>query len=318
MTDPTGDRETVSLQSLFASHPRHWRENLYVYPVISRRSRGLSIGVNLNPDKACNFDCIYCQVDRKVPPIVPGTAPCTAPCTAPGTAKADAVAGRKVDLGRLRVELEAMADLAATGRLFEDGSFAGVPASHRQIRDIAFSGDGEPTACTLFPEAVALAAEVRRSRRLDDVKLRLITDAAYLDRPAVRAALAVMHANNGEIWAKLDAGTEEYYRLVNRPNVPLATVLANILEAARSFNVVIQSLWMTIHGRPPPDAEVDAFARRLADILTGGGRLTLVQIYTVARQTAEPYVTPLDDAQLHAIAGRVRAIVDVPIEVFGT
>jgi len=295
MTDPTGNRETVSLQSLFASHPRHWRENLYVYPVISRRSRGLSIGVNLNPDKACNFDCIYCQVDRKVPATV-----------------------RKVDLGRLRVELEAMADLAATGRLFEDGTFANVPASHRQIRDLAFSGDGEPTACTLFPEAVALAAEVRRSRRLDDAKLRLITDAAYLNRPAVRAALAVMHANNGEIWAKLDAGTEQYYRLVNRPNVPLATVLANILEAARSFNVAIQSLWMSIHGRPPPDAEVDAFARRLADILNGGGQLQLVQIYTVARQTAEPYVTPLDDAQLHAIAGRVRAIVDVPIEVFGT
>ena len=295
MTDPTDNRETISLQSLFASHPRHWRENLYVYPVISRRSRGLSIGVNLNPDKACNFDCIYCQVDRKVPATV-----------------------RKVDLGRLRVELEAMADLAATGRLFEDGTFANVPASHRQIRDLAFSGDGEPTACTLFPEAVALAAEVRRSRRLDDAKLRLITDAAYLNRPAVRAALAVMHANNGEIWAKLDAGTEQYYRLVNRPNVPLATVLANILEAALSFNVVIQSLWMSIHGRPPPDAEVDAFARRLADILNGGGQLQLVQIYTVARQTAEPYVTPLDDAQLHAIAGRVRAIVDVPIEVFGT
>ena len=295
MTDPTGNRETISLQSLFASHPRHWRENLYVYPVISRRSRGLSIGVNLNPDKACNFDCIYCQVDRKVPATV-----------------------RKVDLGRLRVELEAMADLAATGRLFEDGTFANVPASHRQIRDIAFSGDGEPTACTLFPEAVALAAEVRHSRRLDDAKLRLITDAAYLNRPAVRAALAVMHANNGEIWAKLDAGTEEYYRLVNRPNVPLATVLANILEAALSFNVVIQSLWMSIHGQPPPDAEVDAFARRLADILNGGGQLQLVQIYTVARQTAEPYVTPLDDAQIRAIAGRVRAIVRVPIEVFGT
>ena len=294
MTDPTSDPQAVSLQRFFASHPRHWRENLYVYPVISRRSRGLSIGVNLNPDKACNFDCIYCQVDRKVPPAI-----------------------RKVDLGRLRAELEAMVDLAVTGRLFEDGGFAGAPTPHRQIRDLAFSGDGEPTACALFPEAVALAAEVRRSRGLDDAKLRLITAAAYLNRPAVQAALAVMHANNGEIWAKLDAGTEQYYRLVNRPNVPLATVLANILDAARSFNVVIQSLWMAIHGQPPPDAEVDAFARRLVDILAGGGRLQLVQIYTVARQTAEPYVTPLSDTQLHAIADRVRAIVDLPIEVFG-
>jgi sulfatase maturation enzyme AslB (radical SAM superfamily) len=49
-------------------HSRAHANYLYVYPVISRRSRGLSIGVNLNPDKVCNFDCIYCEVDRRTPP----------------------------------------------------------------------------------------------------------------------------------------------------------------------------------------------------------------------------------------------------------
>ena len=34
----------------------------YVYPVISRRSGGLSIGINLNPNNACNWRCIYCQL----------------------------------------------------------------------------------------------------------------------------------------------------------------------------------------------------------------------------------------------------------------
>ncbi|HSW44930.1 MAG TPA: radical SAM protein [Phycisphaerae bacterium] len=295
MPEPSSDPDARSLRQLHAHHPRHWLENLYVYPVISRRSRGLSIGVNLNPDKACNFDCIYCQVDRTVPPTV-----------------------RKVDPVRLRVELESMIDLAVTGRLFEEDGFQNVPADHRQVRDIAFSGDGEPTASPHFPDAVALAAEVRRSRHLLDAQLRLITDAAYLTRPAVRDALAVMHDNNGEIWAKLDAGTEEYYRLVNRPNVPLETVLANILDAARQFNVVIQSLWMNIHDLPPPEPEIDAFADRLSAILAGGGRLRLVQVYTVARQTAEPYASPLNDAQLQSIAERVRSRVDVPIEVFGS
>jgi wyosine [tRNA(Phe)-imidazoG37] synthetase (radical SAM superfamily) len=294
MPEPSGEPRSLSLRQYFAEHPRHWRENLYVYPVISRRSRGLSIGVNLNPDKACNFDCIYCQVDRTIPSGV-----------------------KKVDLDRLAAELEAMVDLARTGRLFDDGGLLNVPESHRHIRDIAFSGDGEPTTCTLFPEAIKLAADVRRASALEDMKIRVITDAAYLTRPKVREALTLMHANNGEIWAKLDAGTEQHYRLVNRPNVPLASVLASILDAARTFHVVIQSLWMNIHGQPPADAEIDAFVRRLADILAGGGRIRLVQIYTIARQTAEPYVTPLTDQQLQTIAARVRAVVDLPIEVFG-
>ena len=276
-------------------HRREWKDFLYVYPVISRRSHGVSLGVNLNPDKICNFDCVYCEVDRRTPPRT-----------------------RIVDLDLLERELRALLDVWKSGDLFRAPPFALAPPEARRLNDIAFSGDGEPTTCPLFPEAIALAAEVRRSRSLDDVLLRVITDGAYLSRPRVREALTLMDANNGEIWAKLDAGTEEYYRLVNRPNVPLATVLANTLDAARRFRVVIQSLWMNVRGQPPADAEIDAFAGRLVDILNSGGRLRLVQVYTVARHTAEPYVTPLTGEQLHAIGDRVRRAVDVPIDVFGS
>ena len=51
-----------------ASHPRYFGQNSFVYPVLSRRADGISVGINLNPDKACNFDCIYCQVDRSKKP----------------------------------------------------------------------------------------------------------------------------------------------------------------------------------------------------------------------------------------------------------
>src|SRR6187399_932798 len=37
----------------------------YVYAVVSPRARGLSLGINLNPSKYCNFDCVYCEVDRR-------------------------------------------------------------------------------------------------------------------------------------------------------------------------------------------------------------------------------------------------------------
>ena len=53
--------------SLFTQHSRRWHDNRYVYPVISRRSCGLSIGINLSPDKRCTFDCVYCSVDRTTP-----------------------------------------------------------------------------------------------------------------------------------------------------------------------------------------------------------------------------------------------------------
>lgn len=279
--------------AFFKQHARHWRENHYVYPVISRRSQGLSIGVNLNPDKACNFDCVYCQVDRTVPPAV-----------------------RKMEPGRLRSELEGMVQLAVSGALFDDAQFRSVPDHLRRMNDIAFSGDGEPTTSPLFPEAVDLAVELRSRYQLDDVKIVLITDAAYLTRPQVSGAIDVMCAHNGEVWAKLDAGTEEYYQLVNRPNLPLKTILDNILATARRHPVVIQSLWMHVRDELPPAEEVDAFARRLRDIIDQGGRIKLVQVYTIARETAEPWVTPLRVEQLEAIAERIRCTVDVPLAVF--
>src|SRR5215813_8926342 len=77
-------------------HRRTFEDNLYVYAVVSRRSKGVSIGINLNPDKICNFDCVYCQVDRKTPPLV-----------------------RDVEVPRLLEELEDMIELVESGGLFE-------------------------------------------------------------------------------------------------------------------------------------------------------------------------------------------------------
>ena len=212
----------------YRSHPRGWRQNFYVYPVISRRSGGLSIGINLNPDTACNFNCIYCQVDRSVEPRV-----------------------RKVDLVRLRAELASMLADVQSGALWDDPAFRDVPVDRRQLRDIAFSGDGEPTTSKHFRPAVELVAELKRAPGLDETKIVLITDACYLTKPEVVAALEIMDRNNGEIWAKLDAGTEDYYQKINRPNFPLQHVIDNIAATARGRPVVIQSLFMRVDGTPP-------------------------------------------------------------------
>lgn len=274
-------------------HSRNWRDNLYVYPVISRRSGGLSIGINLNPDAACNFDCIYCQVDRSIPPKT-----------------------REVDPKRLGDELASLVEAATSGGLFSDPTFADVPAERRAIKDIAFSGDGEPTTCPEFHECVDTVAGVKSSYGLRETKIVLITDACYLTRPAVVAGLAIMDANQGEIWAKLDAGTEEYYRLINRPNLPLAHVIENITAAARVRPIVIQSLFMRVEGSPPSDREISAYVARLNEITLAGGQIKLVQVYTVARKPAQSFVSPLSDAEVDAIRDRVRTEASVIAESF--
>lgn len=288
----------------YRSHSRDWHDNLYVYPVISRRSRGLSIGINLNPDTACNFDCVYCQVDRS-----------------------SARRAADVDPARVSNELARMIADAQSGALFADPIFADVPEAMRKIKDIAFSGDGEPTTCRHFGECVELVAGLKSRAGLTDTRIILITDACYLTKPKVAAALAVLDENNGEIWAKLDAGTESYYRKVNRPNYPLRHVIDNIISAGRVRPVVIQSLFMRLHDRGPDEAELVAYTERLHEITGKPARhgkstppvkpaIDRVQIYTVARRPAESFVTPLADAEVDGIVDLVRERTGLPTEAF--
>jgi wyosine [tRNA(Phe)-imidazoG37] synthetase (radical SAM superfamily) len=290
MTQPPAAGQTPFVHR---DHRRTFADNLYVYAVVSRRSKGVSVGVNLNPDKVCNFDCVYCQVDRKTPPVV-----------------------RAVDEARLLAELDEMLDLVSSGRLFEHERFRATPPELRRLNDVAFSGDGEPTTYPRFLEVVQATADLKRRRGLDGVKLVLITNATMFHRPRVREALAVLDANDGEVWAKLEAGTEEYYRAVDRTTIPLRRVLDNITEAAKLRPLVIQALFLRLHGEPPSPAELEAFCERLNEVLRAGGRIKLVQVYTVAREPAESFVDSLTRAEVDGIVSLVQARTGLPAEAF--
>jgi wyosine [tRNA(Phe)-imidazoG37] synthetase (radical SAM superfamily) len=273
------------LVSLFQAHPRNFDDNRFVYAVVSRRSGGVSIGVNLNPEKYCNFDCVYCQVDR--------------------TTRGGPVL-RKIDLPQLTDELEEMVELAVTGRLFEGTRFSATPVEYRRLNDIAMSGDGEPTSSPIFDDVVQLCADIRRRRNLDQVKLVLITNATLLQRERVRKSLEILDANNGEIWGKLDAGTEEYYQVVDRSKVKLAEVLENLAVAARKRPIVIQSLFMRLNDAPPPRTEQEAYCDRLNEIVASGGQIKFVQIHTIARRPAESFASSLKDSEVDALANLVK------------
>jgi wyosine [tRNA(Phe)-imidazoG37] synthetase (radical SAM superfamily) len=140
----------------------------------------------------------------------------------------------------------------------------------------------------------------------------LITNASMFHRENVQRGLAILDAHQGQIWAKLDAGTEEYYQLVDRTPIPFRQVLDNITAAARERPLVIQALFMRIAGEPPSASEQEAFCDRLNEITAAGGRLELVQVYTVARRPAESYVTPLADSEIDALADLVRQRTGLP------
>ncbi len=273
------------MTALFASHPRLWAGNAYVYPVVSRRSRGLSLGVNLNPDKVCNFDCVYCSVDRNVEPTV-----------------------RHVDLAVVARELEAILDPAASGTLFAAPPFDQTPAALRRLNDVAFSGDGEPTAYPQFAAALDLAVRALDARGLSQVKVVVITNATLFDRPAVADALVALDRRASEVWAKLDAGTDEHFARVDRSRFPLDRICANLLALGRRRPLVIQSLFLRVAGVPPSSVEIVAYLDRLRDLRSGGCRISRVQVYTTARPTAENTCAPLTRTEVDAIAAGVRAL----------
>jgi wyosine [tRNA(Phe)-imidazoG37] synthetase (radical SAM superfamily) len=275
-------------------HRRVWQDFDYCYPVVSRRSRGVSIGVNLNPDKICNFDCIYCEVDRLSPPK-----------------------RKDLDLDLLEQELGLLLDLATSGEIYEIPPFDSARPEQRRLNDIAFSGDGEPTTAPAFGEVVARIARLKKQRGLDLVKLVLITDSSRLQAPDVRLGLEALMANHGEIWAKLDAGTEAYYREICRSAVPFDRILDNLLVTARTWPILIQTLFLDWRGQGPSEAELEAYCGRLELILAHGGQLQAIQLYTVARPTPEPEARPLRRLEMDAIAASLRGrLPGLPVEVY--
>jgi hypothetical protein len=128
----------------------------------------------------------------------------------------------------------------------------------------------------------------------------------------VQRGLEILDRNNGEIWAKLEAGTDEYYHLIERTPIPFRQILENITAAARVRPLVIQALFMRVAGEPPSQAELEAFCNRINEITAAGGQLKHVQVYTIARRPAESYVTPLSDAAVDAIVALVKSRTNLP------
>jgi len=279
---------------LYQNHSRSFKENRYVYPVLSRRSKGISVGINLNPDKVCNFNCIYCQVDRN------GSAP-----------------GISVDISQICRELAETLELIKTGKIFLIPPFDKVPPELRHISDIAISGDGEPTMFPGFYEVVKEVLKIKEEwEERGHFPLVLITNSTGLNRPKVQDAIDLIYKNNGEVWLKLDAGSEDFHKKVSGSDIPLKVIIQNIKSVAIRHPVVIQSCFFRIDNSPFPISEIEDYCLLLKEIVESGGKIRLIQIYTVARPPREDYVSPLSQNELNFIAGKVQETVNIPAEIY--
>lgn len=263
-------------------HSREAAGMRYVYPVVSRRAGGISIGINLNPNNACNWRCVYCQV----PDLKRGGPP-------------------PIDLAQLAAELDEFLRRAATAEFLERLA----PAGARRIVDVAFSGNGEPTSAPEFGPALELVAQALEGRGLlGKVKIRLITNGSLVDRVRVREALNRLGQFGGEAWFKVDAvGPAPSFR-INGVRLNADTVRRRLRLCGGLVETWVQTCVFAWDGAPPADAEVVAYLDFLASVKDA---VAGVLLYGLARPSLQPEaarLSRLPESWLAELARKIEKI----------
>lgn len=246
----------------------------------------------MNPDQTCNFQCVYCEVARNQSPSI-----------------------GQLDVKEMAGELKKTLAMVQAGEIQALPEYRTVPEELFQLRMVALSGDGEPTLCPVFEDVVRELVHLRAQGSQPFFKLVLITNASGLHLPTVQSGLQWFTAQD-EIWAKLDAGTQSYMGRVNRTNVPLDHILANILALGCQRRIVIQSLFPLLEDREPPPDEIRQYVKNLAALKSGGAQISGVQVFSAHRPTRHEGCRHLSLKCLSQIAQQIRSQTGLEAEVF--
>jgi wyosine [tRNA(Phe)-imidazoG37] synthetase (radical SAM superfamily) len=265
-------------------HSRDSAALTYVYPVISRRSGGVSVGINLNSNNACNWHCLYCQV----PNLTRGSAP-------------------PADLRQLGNELRGFLEQVLHG----DFMAQRVPPEARRLNDIALSGNGEPTSAPNFDEVVALVGEIMAEFGLPGkIKLVLITNGSLMQRPEVQTGLIKMAPLGGEVWFKLDRATAQGMLEVNGSRQTLQKVRDQLRIAASLCPTWLQTCVFALDGQPPSPVECGSYLDFVSALKEENIAVRGVQLYGLARpslQSKAARLSNVTDAWLENLAAEIRA-----------
>ena len=273
-------------------HSRDSAGFTYVYPVVSRRAGGVSIGINLNPNNACNWRCIYCQV----PDLKRGTAP-------------------TIDLQQLETELRQMLHQIVSGDYMQRY----VPKTARVLHDIALSGNGEPTSAQEFVQVIALIDQMKRDFNLpQQLKTILITNGSLIHRPNVQTGLKQIASMNGEVWLKFDRALAQERLLINNTRISLKKIYTHIQIAASLCPTWLQTCLFNLDGLPPTNAETAAYLDFLQWLIADNVPIKGVMLYSIARPSLQPEaarLTPIDENWLLKYRERIEKQLNIPVKL---
>ncbi len=271
-------------------HDRDAAGMTYVYPVLSRRAGGVSLGVNLSPNNACNFRCVYCQV----PNLVAGNAP-------------------PIDVDQLRDELQRLLTGILSGETFD------TEAGPAELRDVAISGNGEPTSSRQLGEVVGVVGEeLAANDLLGRIPVVLITNGSLMLKDYVGAALATLSQIGGEVWFKMDSATDAGIQRINGSAIGRDGQMERLIRSAELCRTLLQVCLFSWHGAPPPEEEVEALVERMSELRRRRVPVEAVLLYGLARPSSQPEageLSALNAEWMESFAERIRAT-GMPVRVF--
>ena len=246
-----------------SEHSRERAGFKYIYPVISRRSGGLSVGINLNTNNACNWRCIYCQV----PQLTRGSAP-------------------PVNLELLENELNLFLDSVLNGDFYD---LEEIPKEMRQIKDIAISGNGEPTTADEFEQTVDIIERVvTELSLLNRIKCVLISNGSLINRDYVQKGLSKLAQINGEVWFKIDSATSEGMEKINQISGNELSTIKRLAISADLCPTYIQTCMFKFKNNTPSNTEIDAYLELLEKVIKKKIEIKGVLLYRMERPSLLP------------------------------
>ena len=251
---------SVSKQYLsIHDHSRELSGLKYIYSVISRRAGGLSIGVNLNVNNACNWQCIYCEI----PNLTRGSPP-------------------PIELDVLEDELRFFLHEIIHGDYMEKN----VAIEDRHLKDIAFSGNGEPTSAEEFPQVILIVKKILEEfNLLHKIKIRLITNGSLMHKESVLEGIQVLANMNGEVWFKVDAALEDSTKVINQVNIKPQQAIDRLKRCSEICPTFVQTCIFTIDNKEPNNKEIDAYIKLIDSAKKS---IKGVHLYGIARPSMQP------------------------------
>ena len=270
------------------NHDRKIFDKKYIYPVLSRRAGGLSLGINLNTNNACNWQCIYCEI----PNLTRGKP-------------------ESIDTKLLKEEL-----FFWLHEITQNNFLSNHAPADTLLKDIAFSGNGEPTAAKEFKEVINIVISAINEFSLNNlITIRLITNGSHMSDESVQKAWGLINQTPKEVWFKIDSVDNDDVKMINQINPSLNVTKKNIESCLDVSPTIIQTCVIKINGELPSKKSIDQYISFLTNYEK---KLKGIHLYSLARPTEQKItakIERLSEKELKSVADKI-SVLNLPISTY--